>query len=85
MAMLLAVDVGNTNVTIGVFDGAEMVTRFHFTVRISRTSDEYGSTICEILERKGFSADSIDQVIISSVCIPSAVVLLNISDVSRSL
>ena len=65
--MLLAVDVGNTNVTIGVFDGAEMVTRFHFTVRISRTSDEYGSTICEILERKGFSADSIDQVIISSV------------------
>ncbi len=36
--MLLAVDVGNTNVTIGVFDGAEMVTRFHFTVRISRTS-----------------------------------------------
>ena len=67
MAMLLAVDVGNTNVTIGVFDGAEMVTRFHFTVRISRTSDEYGSTICEILERKGFSADSIDQVIISSV------------------
>ena len=52
--MLLAVDVGNTNVTIGVFDGAEMVTRFHFTVSISRTSDEYGSTICEILERKGF-------------------------------
>lgn len=87
--MLLAVDVGNTNVTIGVFDGAEMVTRFHFTVRISRTSDEYGSTICEILERKGFSADSIDQVIIRRwclrSCIPSAVVLLNISDVSRSL
>ncbi len=28
--MLLAVDVGNTNVTIGVFDGAEMVTRVSF-------------------------------------------------------
>ena len=43
--MLLAVDVGNTNITFGVFDGDEMVTRFHFSVRISRTSDEYGSMI----------------------------------------
>ena len=65
--MLLAVDVGNTNITFGVFDGDEMVTRFHFSVRISRTSDEYGSMICDILERKGFSADSIDQVIVASV------------------
>jgi len=47
--MLLAVDVGNTNITFGVFDGDEMVTRFHFSVRISRTSDEYGSMICDIL------------------------------------
>ena len=65
--MLLAVDVGNTNITFGVFEGSEMVTRFHFSVRISRTSDEYGSMICDILERKGFSADSIDQVIVASV------------------
>ena len=65
--MLLAVDVGNTNITFGVFEESEMVTRFHFSVRISRTSDEYGSMICDILERKGFSADSIDQVIVASV------------------
>ena len=64
--MLLAVDVGNTNITFGVFDGDEMVTRFHFSVRISRTSDEYGSMICDILERKGFSADSIHLTVVSS-------------------
>lgn len=65
--MLLAVDVGNTNITFGVFEGFKMITRFHFTVKISRTSDEYGSVICDILERKGFSAKDIDEVIVSSV------------------
>ncbi len=65
--MLLAVDVGNTNITFGVFKGSEMITRFHFTVKQARTSDEYGSEICNILERKGFSAKDIDEVIVSSV------------------
>ena len=74
--MLLAVDVGNTNITFGVFDGAEMITRFHITVKVSRTSDEYGSIICDILERKGFSAQDIDQVIISSV-VPKIMYSLN--------
>ena len=38
--MLLAVDVGNTDVTFGVFDGERLAARFRFTVQVPRTSDE---------------------------------------------
>lgn len=65
--MLLAVDVGNTNITFGVFRGPDIITRFHFTAKLPRTSDEYGNLICSILEQKGFCAEDIDEVIISSV------------------
>lgn len=65
--MLLAVDVGNTDVTFGVFKEEELITRFRFTVKVPRTSDEYGELLCNILEQKGFSPDDIDEVIIVSV------------------
>ena len=38
--MLLAVDVGNSNITIGVFDGNSLVQTSRMTTGISRTSDE---------------------------------------------
>ena len=38
-SMLLAVDVGNTDITFGVFDGEKLSTRFRFTVKVPRTSD----------------------------------------------
>lgn len=65
--MLLAVDVGNTDVTFGVFDGSKLITRFRFTVQVPRTSDEYGELLCNILEQKGFSPEQISEVIIASV------------------
>ena len=40
--MLLAIDVGNTNITIGVFDKEKLVTTFRMTTKMQRTSDEYG-------------------------------------------
>ncbi len=65
--MLLAVDVGNTDITFGVFDGKELITRFRVTVQVPRTSDEYGELLCSILAQKGFSTDGIHEVIIASV------------------
>lgn len=65
--MLLAVDVGNTDITFGVFDRSELITRFRFTVQVPRTSDEYGELLCNILEQKGFSPKQISEVIIASV------------------
>ncbi|MCR5624178.1 MAG: type III pantothenate kinase [Lachnospiraceae bacterium] len=65
--MLLAVDVGNTDVTFGIFDGERLITRFHFSVKAPRTSDEYGVLICDIINQRGFSVDAIDSAIVASV------------------
>ena len=65
--MLLAIDVGNTNITVGVFKGKEIVNTFRLTTKQSRTSDEYGVLIAEMLGRKGISPKDIEAVIISSV------------------
>ncbi len=65
--MLLVVDVGNTNITFGVFDGTSLETTFRMMSKLSRTSDEYGITICELLRNNGVDADRIDGAIIASV------------------
>lgn len=65
--MLLAVDVGNTDITFGVFDDKVLTTRFRVTVKVPRTSDEYGELLCNILEQKGYTPASITEVIIASV------------------
>lgn len=65
--MLLAVDVGNTNVTIGVFDGEELVTTFRMTTKMQRTSDEFGMTIIDLIEHNKVESSKIDSAIISSV------------------
>lgn len=40
--MLLAIDIGNTNFTVGVFKEKELLATFRITTRLQRTSDEYG-------------------------------------------
>ena len=65
--MLLAIDVGNTNITIGVFDKEELIGNFRLTTRISRTSDEYGTVIGDILSQSGIEPASITDSIVASV------------------
>ena len=38
--MVLVVDVGNTNITCGVYENDELLTTFRITTKIPRTSDE---------------------------------------------
>ena len=47
--MILTLDVGNTNITFGVYDGQDLVTTFRITTKIPRTSDEYGILIRDLL------------------------------------
>lgn len=65
--MLLGIDLGNTNITIGVFNGKDMVATFRMTTKISRTSDEYGIFICDLLEHRNIQLKEIEDVIIASV------------------
>lgn len=65
--MLLVVDVGNTNITLGVFKEEQLVASFRLTTGISRTSDEYGLLLCDLIEHRGMKISDIDAVIVSSV------------------
>ena len=65
--MLLVIDVGNTNITLGVFRQEELLGTFRMMTKLPRTSDEYGIMLRELVERQGISCDDIDADIIASV------------------
>ncbi|MEF9941255.1 MAG: type III pantothenate kinase [Lachnospiraceae bacterium] len=65
--MLLAIDVGNTNITLGIFEGKKLKGTFRLTTKLPRTSDEYGMFLCDLIERKGFAVKAIHNVVVSSV------------------
>lgn len=65
--MLLVIDIGNTNITFGVFEGKTLTATFRITTKIPRTSDEYGLLICDLLQKKNIDAAAIEDIIISSV------------------
>ena len=65
--MLLVIDVGNTHITLGVFDGQELKATFRATAKQPRTSDEYGIQLCDLLMHRGFEISEVKDVIISSV------------------
>lgn len=65
--MLLVIDVGNTNITLGVFKDESLIGNFRITTNQARTSDEYGFIISDLLKIKGIGIQEIEAVIISSV------------------
>lgn len=65
--MLLTIDVGNTNITLGVFENESLSGTFRMTTKQPRTSDEYGFTICGILEHRDIGPQDIHAVIVASV------------------
>lgn len=65
--MLLVIDVGNTHITLGVFDQKELKATFRMTAKQPRTSDEYGIQLCNLLLNREFDIREIEDVIISSV------------------
>ncbi len=65
--MLFAIDAGNTNVTVGLFDGERLVKQFRLTTKTDRTSDEYGVFLGEWLSLQNMTFSDIDSVIIASV------------------
>ena len=65
--MLLTIDVGNTNITMGVFDGEELLGNFRITTKINRTSDEFGIVIKDILRSNDLDVANVNDVIIASV------------------
>ena len=65
--MLVAVDIGNTNIVLGFLDGDDIVGTYRITTRSEHTSDEYGAMIGQFLAFSGFSPADVDDVVIASV------------------
>lgn len=65
--MILTIDVGNTNITCGVFEGDEIVASFRITTKMPRTSDEYGMILGNLLEQNEIKPLDIKDAIICSV------------------
>ncbi|MBO4375955.1 MAG: type III pantothenate kinase [Lachnospiraceae bacterium] len=65
--MLFVIDVGNTNINYGVYDGEKLIASFRMMSKMPRTSDEYGVMILGMLYNNKVSADDIDGTIIVTV------------------
>ena len=68
--MLLAIDISNTNIKLGVYDGAIM--KYHWVVSTARqrTSDEYAMVLTDLARHAGHELQDIDDIILSSVVPP---------------
>ncbi|MDQ3714347.1 MAG: type III pantothenate kinase, partial [Acidobacteriota bacterium] len=65
--MLLAIDIGNTNTSLGVFDGEHLIENWRIATDRERTSDELGVLIRQMLAFSNFDYQKISALIVSSV------------------
>lgn len=65
--MILVIDVGNTNIVLGVYDGKELVANWRITTLNNRTADETGLLIRSLFSYSDVNMEDIESVIISSV------------------
>ncbi|AKU97303.1 Pantothenate kinase type III, CoaX-like [Labilithrix luteola] len=65
--MLLAIDVGNTNIVYGLFDGLKLVHQFRVETSRGRTADEYAVILRQLLAMRDVKPSDVDAAIIASV------------------
>ena len=68
--MLLAIDVGNTNVTIGVFEGERLVHHWRLAALRERTADELGIFVTRLFEQMKVDVASVHGIAVASVVPP---------------
>lgn len=73
--MILVIDVGNTNITCGVYDNGNLKATFRITTKVPRTSDEFGVLLMEMLKIRQIELGQIEGSIVASV----------VSDIMHSL
>ena len=68
--MLLAMDIGNTNIAIGIFEGVKLIKNWKIKSEREKTCDEYTISLLNLLSISGPKCSKIQAVIISSVVPP---------------
>ncbi|MCL2675658.1 MAG: type III pantothenate kinase [Firmicutes bacterium] len=65
--MILAADIGNTNIKFGVFDEGALKYSFRLSAALNKTSDEYGFNLKSMLSQSGFTTDEFEGAVVCSV------------------
>lgn len=65
--MLLVVDVGNTNIVLGIYDDKKLIADWRLSTAVPRTSDEYGIVVVNLFEKADIDYKMVEAVIVSSV------------------
>lgn len=73
--MILVVDVGNTNIVLGLYEKKQLLHHWRLSTNRSSTTDEYGMMIYNLFQHAGIELDQVEGVIISSVVPPLMFVL----------
>ncbi len=68
--MLLAVDIGNSDTTLGVFEGKKLRATWHMATKIHRMADEYAALLLGLLHHEGLDLSDITDVALCSVVPP---------------
>lgn len=76
--MLLALDIGNTNITLGLFQGESIYATWRMSTEASKMPDEYGVLLHQLLGLKGVGASDVDAVAVCSVVPPLTPVFLEL-------
>lgn len=74
--MILVIDVGNTEMRIGVYEGEDLIASWRMSTNVLNTSDEIGATISRFLKFDEIDETKVEDVIISSV-VPTIMYSLN--------
>ncbi|PXY80534.1 type III pantothenate kinase [Bifidobacterium indicum] len=65
--MLVAVDIGNTNIEVGFMEGGQVRDSYRLTTRTDHTADEFGLMLTQYLAMAGYRPEDVDDAVISSV------------------
>lgn len=68
--MLLAIDIGNTNIVLGLYRERELITHWRLLTVAERTADEYGVIITQLVNNSGFQCQQISAIAVSCVVPP---------------
>ncbi len=68
--MLLAVDIGNTNITFGIFEGERLRTTWRMATDVNQMADEYAALLLNLLHHQGLDVSDIEEVALCCVVPP---------------
>jgi type III pantothenate kinase len=77
--MLLAIDIGNTNITLGVFEGKKLRATWRMATDVHQMADEYAALLLNLLHHQGLDTSDINEIAMCSVVPPLITTFVDLS------